>query len=277
MLLARNNSKITITLSLILGVACLMLQGLIVFAASGDDEISAAKQAEREGKIQEAETKYHEALEIFKNSNRKLPMSFAYDSLGDLNLRQNKLSKAAEFYSKCVANLKETLSRGTDDEGKPFTDESTKLIQKDLGLAMLALGSTYTRQEKYNEAKTSLFEALNTIKKTFGPIHDCVGVALSAIGDLKFAQGLHVEAAQYYRQALAIRKKYHAQNDPNLRILNQNYAAVQKILRSKEPKQSSEGNTSHNQVFIGFVINFSYSLSTLSNSISAMRLQFCCP
>jgi tetratricopeptide (TPR) repeat protein len=123
------------------------------------------------------------------------------------------------------------VARGTDDSGAPLSASVRKPVQNDLGLAMMALGSVYTRQTEYEKAETTLSNALLTIKSSWGPQHDCVGAALAAIGDLRFAQGNYAEAEKYYRQALAIRRKYHALNDPALTALVRNNAAVLSALR----------------------------------------------
>ena len=205
----------------------------VLAADSGDEEMVEAAQSEKSGHYQEAEAKYREAVEKFTEDKRDLPLSFALDSLGNLYFSQNQLEKAASAYSKVVEICKATVVRGTDDSGVPFSDSARMSIQKDLGLAMVALGSVYTRQTKYQKGEDILPEALLTIKSSFGPQHDCVGVALAAIGDLKFAEGNYAEAEKYYRQSLTIRRKYHALNDPALSALLKNHAAVVSALRKR--------------------------------------------
>ncbi|MCW5821916.1 MAG: tetratricopeptide repeat protein [Cyanobacteria bacterium TGS_CYA1] len=215
-MMANLKASIKISKSIILAFAWIIGFNLGAIAASGDDEITQARQAENAGRIAEAEAKYLDAIEKFKESKRNIPLSFAFDRLANIYLRQNKLDKAANAYANCIENSKATIARGTDDSGNQLTEQASKLLNKDLGLAMVALGSTYTRQEKFSSAEPILIEATKTIKAALNADHDCVGVALSAIGDLKFAQGKPEEAAEYYQQALAIRKSITPRTTPQL-------------------------------------------------------------
>lgn len=208
-----------------------MFHSTSVLAAAGDEEMAEAEQAERAGHFAESETKYREAIEKFKDKKRDLPLGFAWDSLGSLYFKRNQLDKAADAYSKTVDARKAVLTRGTDDNGAPLTGQVLNSLQKDLGLAMMSLGSVYTRQKEYEKAEKLLFDALEIVKATFGPEHDCVGVVLAAIGDLRFAQGNYAEAEKYYAQAIVIRRKYHSLNDPEISALLKNHSAVAKIQR----------------------------------------------
>lgn len=158
-------------------------------------------------------------------------MSFALNSLGNLYVKQDQLGKAVAAYKSSLEIRKVALARGTNDEGAPLSAPVVKTVQKDLGITMVALGSVYIRQKEYEKAENILSNALLTIKSIWGPQDDCVGAALAAIGDLRFAEGNYAESEKCYRQALAIRRKYHALSDPALSALIRNNAAVLNTIR----------------------------------------------
>jgi nephrocystin-3 len=229
--------EINTNLALAMFLLCLtpMIHSSTVLAAiSGDNEMDEATQAENAGKYQNAERKYREAIEKFKDNKRDFPMSFALNSLGNLYVKQNQLGKAFDAYNNALEIRKVALARRTDDGGAPLAASVSQAVQKDLGLTMVALGSVYTRQKEFEKAENILSNALLAIKTSWGPQHDCVGAALAAIGDLRFAEGNYAEAEKYYRQAFTIRRKYHALNDPTLGALVRNKAAVLSALRKAD-------------------------------------------
>lgn len=202
----------------------------------GDEEASQAQEAQRDGDQASAENKYLEAIEKFKSSKRDLPLSWALRNLGDIYTQQNKLTEAAESYKDAWKIRNNVLVRGTDDNNIAITNLNRKMLDKDTALIMVALGSVYTRQSDFTKAQSTLLDALSRVKASWGPEHDCTGVALAAIGDLKFAQGRYAEAESYYKQAMAIRSKYHSLKD--LDVLVANYASVLKTLKkNKEANQ----------------------------------------
>ncbi len=209
----------------------------VLAAGSGDSEMDEATQADSAGKYQNAERKYREAIEKFKDNKRDFPLSFALNSLGNLYVKQDQLGKAVDAYNNSLEIRKAALARRTNDDGAPLSVSITKAVQKDLGLTMVALGAVYIRQKNFEKAENILFNALLTIKTSWGPQHDCVGVALASIGDLKFAAGNYAEAEKYYRQALTIRRQYHTLNDPTLSALVRNKAAVSSARRKAESHQ----------------------------------------
>ena len=84
-------------------------------------------------------------------------------------------------------------------------------------------------------------DALSRVKASWGPEHDCTGVALAAIGDLRFAQGKYAEAESYYKQAMAIRSKYHPLKE--LGVLVANYTSVLKTLKKNKEANQLEVKT----------------------------------
>jgi tetratricopeptide (TPR) repeat protein len=202
----------------------------------GDEEVSQAQEAQEKGDVASAESKYLEAIEKFRSSKRDLPLSWALRSLGDLYTEQNKLAEAADSYNNAWKIRNSVLVRGTDDNNVAISNLNRKLLEKDTALIMVALGSVYTRQKDFTKAQSTLSDALSKVKASWGPEHDCTGVALAAIGDLKFAQGKYAEAESYYRQAMAIRSKYNPLKE--LGVLVTNYASVLKTLKkNKEANQ----------------------------------------
>lgn len=202
----------------------------------GDEEVSQAQEAQKEGDQASAANKYLEAIEKFKSSKRDLPLSWALRNLGDIYTQQNKLTEAAESYDKAWKIRNNVLVRGTDDNNIAITSLNRKMLEKDTALILVALGSVYTRQKDFTKAQSTLSDALFRVKASWGPEHDCTGVALAAIGDLRFAQGNYAEAESYYKQAMAIRSKYHQLKE--LDVLVANYASVLKTLKkNKEANQ----------------------------------------
>ena len=129
-----------------------MIHSSAVWAAGpGDNELAEATQSENAGNYQESEKKYREAIEKFKINKRDLTLSFALDVLGNLYFTQNQLDKAVDAYKNAVDIRKIVLARGTDDAGAPLSAPVHKSVQNDLGLAMMALGSVYTRQTEYEK------------------------------------------------------------------------------------------------------------------------------
>jgi tetratricopeptide (TPR) repeat protein len=202
----------------------------------GDEEVSQAQEAQGEGDQASAENKYLEAIEKFKSSKRDLPLSWALRNLGDIYTQQNRLTEAADSYNNAWKIRNNVLVRGTDDNNIAISSLNRKMLEKDTALIMVALGSVYTRQKDFTKAQSTLSDALSRVKASWGPEHDCTGVALAAIGDLRFAQGKYAEAASYYKQAITIRSKYHPLKE--LGVLVANYSAVLKTLKkNKEANQ----------------------------------------
>jgi tetratricopeptide (TPR) repeat protein len=202
----------------------------------GDEEASQAQEAQRNGDQASAENKYLEAIEKFKSSKRELPLSWALRNLGDIYTQQNKLTAAADSYNNAWEIRNNVLVRGTDDNNIAITSLNRKMLEKDSAIILVALGSVYTRKNDFTKAQSTLSDALSKVKASWGPEHDCTGVALAAIGDLRFAQGRYAEAESYYKQAIAIRSKHHPLKE--LDVLVANYASVLKALKkNKEANQ----------------------------------------
>ena len=215
----------------LLALANITLSWTAVIAADhiGDEEVSQAQEAQEEGDQASAENKYLEAIEKFRSSKRDLPLSWALRNLGDIYTQQNKLTEAADSYNNAWKIRNNVLVRGTDDNNIAISSLNRKMLEKDTALIMVALGSVYTRQKDFTKAQSTLSDALSRVKTSWGPEHDCTGVALAAIGDLRFAQGKYAEAESYYKQAMAIRSKYHPLKE--LGVLVANYSSVLKALK----------------------------------------------
>lgn len=223
-----------ILLLCLLALVIAPLSWTAVFAADlvGDEEVSQAQEAQKEGNQALAEHKYLEAIEKFKESKRDLPLSWALRNLGDIYTQQNRLTEAAESYNSAWKIRNNVLVRGTDDNNISISSQNRKMLEKDTALIMVALGSVYTRQKDFAKAQSILSDALSRVKASWSPEHDCTGVALAAIGDLRFVQGKYAEAESYYKQAMAIRSKYQPLKE--LGVLVTNYAAVLKALKKNE-------------------------------------------
>jgi tetratricopeptide (TPR) repeat protein len=166
-----------------------------------------------------------------------LPLSWALRNLGDIYTQQNKLTAAADSYNNAWKIRNNVLVRGTDDNNiaiyKPEPKDARKRYRHHIG----GIGKCfYTRKNDFTKAQSTLSDALSRVKASWGPEHDCTGVALAAIGDLRFAQGRYAEAESYYKQAIAIRSKHHPLKE--LDVLVANYASVLKALKkNKEANQ----------------------------------------
>ncbi len=214
----------------LLALANTTLSSTVAIAAdlAGDEEVGQAQEAQKVGDQAKAENKYLEAIEQFKGAKRDLPLSWALRNLGDIYTQQNMLTEAADSYNNAWKIRKSVLVRGTDDNNIAISSLNRKMLERDTALIMVALGSVYTRQQDFIKAQSTLSDALSVVNASWGPEHDCTGVALAALGDLKFAQGKYAEAESYYKQAVAIRSKYHPLKE--LDILVANYASVLKAL-----------------------------------------------
>jgi tetratricopeptide (TPR) repeat protein len=227
----------------LLALANITLSWTAVIAADhiGDEEVSQAQEAQEEGDQASAENKYLEAIEKFRSSKRDLPLSWALRNLGDIYTQQNKLTEAADSYNNAWKIRNNVLVRGTDDNNVSISSLNRKMLEKDTALIMVALGSVYTRQKDFTKAQSTLSDALSRVKTSWGPEHDCTGVALAAIGDLRFAQGKYAEAESYYKQAMAIRSKYHPLKE--LGVLVANYTSVLKTLKKNKEANQLEVKT----------------------------------
>jgi tetratricopeptide (TPR) repeat protein len=125
----------------------------VLAAGPGDNELAEATQAEIAGNYQESEKKYREAIEKFKDNKRDHPRQNSAGVLGNLYFKQNQLDKAVDAYENVVEIRKIVLVRGTDDGGAPLSASDRKSVQNDLGLAMMALGSVYTRKQNMKRLK----------------------------------------------------------------------------------------------------------------------------
>ncbi|MEB3342197.1 FkbM family methyltransferase [Okeania sp.] len=172
-----------------------------------NQEIQTAIKFQKEGKFQEAESRY---INILKSDSYNVPSLI---NLGLIEQSRGKLDEAAQFYKYAFSvdanniSLLYLLARITQDLNQ--FDEAITCWQKlvelkpDSGLELYGnIGNCLVQQGKFDEALNYFRRALEISPKSFQ--------AHQAIGNLLIRQNLLLEAKSEFNKALEINPNYQA-------------------------------------------------------------------
>ncbi len=138
----------------------------------------------REDRLSEAAAHYGEAMPIYREIGARVGEANTLQALGTLDIRESRLSEAAAHYAEALPIYREIGAR--------------------LGEAntLKALGDLDVYEDRLSEAAPHYEEALPIYRE----IRDRMGEAntLKAIGDLGLREGRLSEVAEHYGEALAI-------------------------------------------------------------------------
>jgi len=154
---------------------------------------------EDQGRFQEAENLFREALEIAERAQAsELEMSSLLNALGYNLLQVGRSSEAEPFLQKALA-IQERIW-GPD----AFWSE----------LSLISVAELYRLQGRLAESEQMHQRALDNIEHPFGPEYPDLAQSLCGLAEVRLAQGKHDEAEALFKRALVIREKAYGPDHP---------------------------------------------------------------
>jgi tetratricopeptide (TPR) repeat protein len=208
----------------------LLMAGLIGFLGgpalgfadgqSWDAHMSAGNQFAAQGRHEEAEGRYVEAIEEAKTFGPKdTRLATSLNNLASLYQAQGKHTQAELLYQQSVGCLEGAL--GLEH---PF-----------LAAALTNLAWLYYATAQYDQAEPLYRRSLAIIEKASGPEHPSSVEVLNNLGALLAAQGRYAEAEPLFLRSLSIREKTVGPAHVEMVICLRNYAELlRKTNREKE-------------------------------------------
>ena len=219
-------------------------------AARWEEYNEAGRRSFGLGQFAEAEEFFRAAVREGEQLGADSPhLATSLNSLGQLRLQAKDLAEAERCFSRALAIRQQTygpeshaivpslnnLSALHDAKGE--TDRAVELLRRSLGISEKALGMShpevalglnnlaklYFKRRDFAKADRLLLRLLET-KRTLGRDHPEVATVLGSLAKLRQAVGKHGPAEQLWRQALAIRERAFAPNDPILATTLENVA-----------------------------------------------------
>jgi len=214
-----------------------ILQRLLPLQQPAGLTLQAAQSAEflgdlesRLGKLDEAETHYKEAIELFRREQDNLGLANTCRSMGDLESRLGKPDEAETHYKEAMelyrqersnlglANAIQSLgdleSRlGKPDEAEAHYKEAMELYRQErsnLGLAnaIRSLGDLERHLGKLDEAETHYKEAMELYRQERFNLG--LSNAIRSLGDLESRLGKLDEAEAHYKEAIELYRQERA-------------------------------------------------------------------
>jgi pentatricopeptide repeat protein len=151
----------------------------------------------KQGKMEEAERLFQEAISIRKSEGNEGRLASAVTALANFYIAQKQPERAEQLFSDTLAEREKGL--GSDNAA--------------LSVFVMSMADCYTSLGKYDQAETLLKRAIAIREKSLGPEHVDVAESLSKLGDFYERLGRYVEAEAIYSRSLAIREKALAPGD----------------------------------------------------------------
>ena len=171
-----------------------------------------ARMRGRQGRDQEADTLYQEALTMASagRAERRRVVPGALDGLASLRLTAGRFSEAEQFARRALADREAA-------EGRDGIGVVGPLVQ---------LGQIYARQDKAEEARSVLDRAITIIERRWGPADQSLTIPLEVLGWLERAQGNYERAETITRRAIALTEAHDGPEDRRLVSLLRLLAAI---------------------------------------------------
>ena len=200
----------------------------------------AARRSFGQGNLPEAEEYFQAAIREAEVIGAESPqLASSLNALGQLRLQAKDLVGAEEYLGRALAirekiygpehhALVSSLNNiGALHDAKGELDSADAALRRalaiceqqlqpshpDLALALNNLSRLCFKRRDFSQADRFLLRLLE-IKRALGKDHPEVATVLGALGRLRHAVGRHDQAEQLWRQALAIRERAFAPNDP---------------------------------------------------------------
>ncbi|HWE42111.1 MAG TPA: tetratricopeptide repeat protein, partial [Gemmatimonadaceae bacterium] len=211
-------------------------------AARWEEYNEAGRRSVGLGQLAEAEELFRAAVREGEQLGADSPhLATSLNALGQLRLQAKDLAEAERCFTRALAIRQQTygpdshaivpslnnLSSLHDARGE--TDKAVELLKRSLEISEKALGGShpevtvalnnlaklYFKRRDFSKADRVLLRLLET-KRALGKDHPEVATVLGSLAKLRQAVGKHGPAEQLWRQALAIRERAFAPDDPIL-------------------------------------------------------------
>jgi tetratricopeptide (TPR) repeat protein len=219
-------------------------------AARWEEYNEAGRRSVSLGQSAEAEELFRAAVREGEQLGSDSPhLATSLNALGQLRLQAKDLAEAELCFSRALAIRERTYGRESHaivpslnnlaalQEAKGDTDAAVELLRRSLAISELALGAAhpevtlvlnnlaklYFRRRDFSKADRLLLRLLET-KRALGKDHPEVATVLGSLAKLRQAVGKPGPAEKLWRQALAIRERAFAPNDPILATTLENVA-----------------------------------------------------
>jgi tetratricopeptide (TPR) repeat protein len=219
-------------------------------AARWEEYNEAGRRSVSLGQSAEAEELFRAAVREGEQLGADSPhLATSLNALGQLRLQAKDLAEAELCFSRALAIRERTYGPESHAivpslnnlaavrEAQGTTDIAVELLRRSLAISEQALGAShpevtlvvnnlaklYFRRRDFSKADRLLLRLLET-KRALGRDHPEVATVLGSLAKLRQAVGKHAPAEKLWRQALAIRERAFAPNDPILATTLENVA-----------------------------------------------------
>jgi tetratricopeptide (TPR) repeat protein len=219
-------------------------------AARWEEYNEAGRRSVGLGQLAEAEELFRAAVREGEQLGADSPhLATSLNALGQLRLQAKDVAEAEQCFTRALAIRQQTygpdshaivpslnnLSALHDAKGE--TDKAVELLKRSLDISEKALGGShpevtlalnnlaklYFKRRDFSKADRILLRLLET-KRALGKDHPEVATVLGSLAKLRQAVNKHGPGEQLWRQALAIRERAFAPNDPILATTLENVA-----------------------------------------------------
>lgn len=219
-------------------------------AARWEEYNEAGRRSVGLGQLAEAEELFRAAVREGEQLGADSPhLATSLNALGQLRLQAKDVAEAESCFTRALAIRQQTY--GPDShaivpslnnlsalhDAKGDVDQAVELLKRSLAISEQALGPAhpevalalnnlarlYFKRRDFSKADRILLRLLET-KRALGRDHPEVAAVLASLARLRQAVAKHGPAEQLWRQALAIRERAFAPNDPILATTLENVA-----------------------------------------------------
>ena len=219
-------------------------------AARWEEYNEAGRRSAGLGQLAEAEELFRAAVREGEQLGADSPhLATSLNALGQLRLQAKDVAEAESCFTRALAIRQQ--KHGADShaivpslnnlsalhDAKGETDKAVELLKRSLEISEKALGGShpevalalnnlaklYFKRRDFSKSDRVLLKLLET-KRALGKDHPEVATVLGSLAKLRQAVGKHGPAEQLWRQALAIRERAFAPNDPILATTLENVA-----------------------------------------------------
>ncbi|NEQ81057.1 MAG: tetratricopeptide repeat protein, partial [Moorea sp. SIO2I5] len=208
----------------------------------------------RQGRYQEAEPLYQQALDLRKRllGEEHPDVATSLNNLAALYSRQGRYQQAEPLYQQALQLFKRLLgeehldvatslnnlaflyeSQGRYQEAEPLYQQALDLRKRllgeehpDVATSLNNLAFLYSSQGRYQEAEPLYQQALQLKKRVLGEEHPSVATSLNNLAFLYESQGRYQEAEPLYQQALQLKKRVLGEEHPSVATSLNNLAAL---------------------------------------------------
>ncbi|MFL5562254.1 MAG: tetratricopeptide repeat protein [Gemmatimonadaceae bacterium] len=219
-------------------------------AARWEEYNEAGRRSVSLGQVAEAEELFRAAVREGEQLGADSPhLATSLNALGQLRLQAKDLAEAERCFARALSIREQTYGPESHaivpslnnlaalHDAKGETDKAVELLRRSLAISEQALGAShpevalvlnnlaklYFRRRDFSKADRLLLRLLET-KRALGKDHPEVATVLGSLAKLRQAVGKHGPAEQLWRQALSIRERAFAPNDPILATTLENVA-----------------------------------------------------